>query len=213
MDRRDFFVRGAVVGLGALGIPGCASGGAAAAGGRTTATPAAHGGTGSWQDIRALFPLRPDRIHMTGFLFASHPRPVAEAIEAHRRGFDEDPVNYLEHNMGEADRIVRRAAARYLGSGPDDLALTDSTTMGLGIVYNGLVLRPGQEILTTEHDHIVTHLSLEFRAKRDNTPLRKVRLYDDPATATVDEMAARLGKASRLRHASSRSRGSTPAPA
>src|SRR5262245_10630561 len=188
MDRRDFFVRGAL-GLGALAIPACA-----AKHGHAVAAPAT-GGTATWPDVRALFSLAPDRTHMTGFLLASHPRPVAEAIERHRRAFDADPATYLEDNVGIAEPAVRSAAARYLGADVDDVALTDSTTMGLGIVYGGLVLRENQEILTTTHDHIVTYLSLEHRAARSGTPIRKVALYDDPSRASIDEIASRLAKA------------------
>jgi selenocysteine lyase/cysteine desulfurase len=189
MDRRDFFVRGAI-GLGALAIPGCAQ-----QNGRAVAAPARAGGVGSWPEVRALFPLAPDRVHMTGFLLASHPKPVADAIEAHRRGFDEDPVTYLHEHEALAEKATRAAAARYLGGEADDVAMTDSTTMGLGIVYGGLVLRDKQEILTTTHDHIVTHVALEQRAARSTTPIRKVSLYDDPSRTSADEIIGRFEKA------------------
>ena len=55
-------------------------------------------------------------------------------------------------------------------------AFVDSTTMGLALVYRGLV-QPGDEVLTTEHDHYATHESLRLAGAR----IRKVRLYDDPA--------------------------------
>ncbi|HEY5950755.1 MAG TPA: hypothetical protein VIV40_34925, partial [Kofleriaceae bacterium] len=74
MDRRDFFVRGALVGIGTLAVPGCA-----ASTTQAVAAPKRPGGTGSWAEIRELFSLARDRIHMTGFLLASHPRPVADA--------------------------------------------------------------------------------------------------------------------------------------
>ena len=33
--------------------------------------------------------------------------------------------------------------------------------MGLGLLYGGLKLSPGDEVLTSEHDHYSTHSSLE----------------------------------------------------
>lgn len=132
---------------------------------------------------------------MTGFLLASHPYPVGDEIELHRRGFDEDPATYLHENEGPAETRIRRAAESYMGAGIDEVALTDSTTMGLGVIYGGLDLKPGQEILTTEHDHIVTHLALNYRAARPQIPIKKVALYDDPAKANADEIVARLAKA------------------
>jgi isopenicillin-N epimerase len=188
MDRRDFFIGGALAGLGALSIPGCGRNGVATAG----ATP---GDTATWQQVRDLFPLTRDKIHMTGFLLASHPQPVSAAIETHRRGFDANPAEYLHDNEEKFERAAREAAAKYVGGVADDMAMTDSTTMGLGVVYGGLVLRDGQEILTTTHDHIVTHLSLDFRAARTKTKVSKVPLYANPATASVDEIAGKLAKA------------------
>src|SRR5262249_59990848 len=74
----------------------------------------------------------------------------------------------------------------------EDVAMTDSTTQGLGVVYGGLRLEPGQELLTTTHDLFVTHFALEYRAARTQNPVRKVSLYDDPSGATADEIVARL---------------------
>lgn len=116
-------------------------------------------------------------------------------MEQHRRGLDANPIEYIERNIAVLETAVRESAADYLGASSDDLAMTDSTTQGLGLVYGGLDLRPGQEILTTAHDHIVTHMALEFRAKRSGAPVRKVALYDDPAAANADEVAGRLAKA------------------
>ncbi len=187
MDRRDFFLTGALASLSTLAIPGCSRQAA------TAGEPS--GGTATWQEVRDLFALTRDKIHMTGFLLASHPRPVSAAIDAHRRAFDENPADYLHHNEAKFERAVREAAARYVAGQPDDMAMTDSTTMGLGVLYGGLLLRDGQEIVTTTHDHIVTHLSLEFRAARSKTKVTKVPLYANPATASVDEIAGKLAKA------------------
>jgi isopenicillin-N epimerase len=190
MDRRDFLVRGAA-GAGAVALTRC--GGASP--GAATAPAGAAAAAGSWEAVRDEFALARDRVHMTGFLLASHPRVVREAIERHQRAFDEDPATYFEESWGRHEREVRAAATEYLGAGVDEVAMTDSTTMGLGVVYGGLDLRPGQEILTTTHDHIVTHVSLELRGARAGVVPRKVALYDRPESASADEMASRLAKA------------------
>ena len=171
-----------------LGQAGLVAGGAALG---SVAPAAAAPDLRSWTAVRAQFALDPRRIHLTSFLLAAHPAPVRAAIEQHRRGLDRDPVAYLhahERRLGDASRS---AAARYLGARPDALALTDSTTMGLALLYRGMRLRPGEEVLTTEHDFYATHESLRLAGSR----VRRVRLYDDPATATVDEIVSRLRRA------------------
>lgn len=188
MNRRDFLVSGAV-GAGALSLASCAT---------TAARPATprHGPLGSWQAVRDEFDgLARDRVHMSGFFLVSHPRRVRDAIEAHRRGLDADPIGYVEGNARRFEVAVRAAAARYLGVGADELAMTDSTTQGLGIVYGGFELAPGHEIVSTTHDHIVTNLALDYRAARAGTKVRRVALYDAPERASVAEIVARFERA------------------
>jgi selenocysteine lyase/cysteine desulfurase len=148
-----------------------------------------------WDSVRAQFALSRDVIHMAMFYLASHPKPVADAIEGHRRALDENPVEAMHAQQGVADERQRRAAAEYIGGSAEQIALTDSTTMGLGLVFGGLVLRDGDEVLTTEHDHYSTHMSLEHRAERTGARVRKVGLYDDSASASAGEMVDRLRKA------------------
>lgn len=145
-----------------------------------------------WDDVRDQFDLTRSRIHMASFLLASHPRPVAEAIERHRAAFDEDPATHWEEHFMSAEPSVREAGGEYLDADPAHIALTDSTTMGLGLVYGGLHLEPDHEILTTPHGHYATIESLNLRAERTGATVREVALYDDPAETSVDGVVSRM---------------------
>ena len=147
-----------------------------------------------WRTVRAQFPLSPNLIHLAGFFLASHPKPVREAIERHRVGLDADPLGYwLEHEQKQ-EALVLQAAAEYLGAQPTDIALTDSTTMGLGLLYGGLRLEAGQEILTTTHDHYSTDMSLRLRAAHTGAQVRQVALYDQVQAASRDQLTEGLVK-------------------
>jgi selenocysteine lyase/cysteine desulfurase len=148
-----------------------------------------------WQAVRAQFELAPDWAHLGGFLLASHPRPVREAIEHHRRALDDNPVHYLEDH--DHTTPVLAAAAAYMGARPDEIALTDSTTMGLALLYGGLPLRAGDDVLTTAHDHYATHESLRLAAERSGATVRRVPLYDRASGATEVAMADAIAKAIR----------------
>jgi isopenicillin-N epimerase len=149
----------------------------------------------TWPHVRAQFELARGTVQLGGFLFASHPKAVRAAIERHRRGLDADPVGYLHGHEAPLEAAVLREAARYLGADPADIALTDSTTMGLGLLYNGLVLAPGDEIVTTTHDFFATHESLRLKAARSGASLRQVQLYARPETATAAEIVSSLSAA------------------
>jgi isopenicillin-N epimerase len=186
IHRRRFLSR---TSLGALAIPACRSGGA---GNVALNSAASLPEPGDWAAIRNEFLLSRDHIHLALMLLTSHPRVVREAIERHRRHLDENPVEYFESLFGRTETAIRATAASYFGGTGDDVALTDSTTMGLGVLYGGLPLAAGQEVLTTTHDHYSTHESLRLHAARSGAVVRKVPLYDTPATASADALVGRL---------------------
>jgi selenocysteine lyase/cysteine desulfurase len=150
-----------------------------------------------WGSVRAQFRLAPEVAHLSNFFIVSHPAPVREAIDRYRKSLDENPFGYLEKHMFEEEqemlwRKVTAAAAEYVGGKPEEIALTGSTTMGLALVYNGLRLHPGQEILATTHDHYSHHESIRLAADKWGALTRRVPLYDTGAAADADEIVARL---------------------
>ena len=147
-----------------------------------------------WEAVRAQFALSGEFIHMSAMLISSHPKPVRDAIEEHRRAMDANPLTYLFEN-NRRQEAARAGAGRYLGIGTPGIALTDSTTMGVGLVYNGLRLRPDQEILTTEQDYYVTHEATRLAAKRTGAKVRKISLYDRIEGITEDQIATRIARA------------------
>ena len=142
-----------------------------------------------------LFLLDPEYVNLTTFLLASHPRPVREAIERHRGGLDANAALYLRDSEIALEDAARAAAAGYLGAKPDHVALTDSTTMGLGLVYARLRLAPGDELVTTEHDFYATHEALRLREQIDGATVRRIRLYDQSESASVDEIVSAVSRA------------------
>jgi isopenicillin-N epimerase len=141
-----------------------------------------------WARVRAQFGLKSDRVDMSAMLIAAHPKAVREAIARHRDALDQTPIEYLEQNNRRLQNTARERVGRYFGAAADDVALTDSTTMGAGLVYNGLRLRPGQEVLTTDRDYYVTHESLRLASSRTGATVRRIRL-PDPAKAGAAGLA------------------------
>ncbi|TVP46171.1 MAG: aminotransferase class V-fold PLP-dependent enzyme [Gemmatimonadales bacterium] len=202
MQRRTF-VKNASLALGGGMLPlaalAPAAGAASASAGAATSTAAsATRGLATtlkaadWTQLREMFALSQEYVHLATFLLASHPKPVAEAIERHRHGFDVNPVEYYYMNAAAMDEAIAAAAAEYMGGRPDQVAMTDSTTMGLAMVASGLMLRPDDEVLHSEHDHYAMEQSFQLRAERTGARIRRVSLYDTPAEASVDQILSRL---------------------
>ncbi len=191
LSRRSFFGSTALA-AGAALLPGelLARAGAAAP------TPAT---LQDWDTVRGLFELSPDWVHASLFLLSSHPRPVREAMEKMRRALDANPADMLEESAfskPEHNLDVRAAAAvaRYIGASVEDVALTNSTTHGLAVAYHGLSLGPGDEILTTAHDHMVHVETARLVSARCGASVREVRLFEghDASAATAEGLVRTL---------------------
>jgi isopenicillin-N epimerase len=150
-----------------------------------------------WNRVRAQFALDPGDAHFASFFIASHPAPVRDAIESWRKAMDRDPFQVIEHGMfgSDADNIpmqVTASIARYLGGDASDIAITRSTTESLAIVYHGLPLKPGDEVLATVHDHYSHHESIRLATARAGASLRKISLFDEAADASTPAIIDRL---------------------
>ena len=166
---------------------------------REVVTGNAEGYT-DWSAVRAEFDLAPGWLHLSQFFLVSHPRPVRDSIERYRRLLDANPLLTVEHGLGLDQQghgenmpwKVQQAAAEYLGGQPNEVALTDSTTQGLALIYNGLSLSSGDEILTTTHEHYSHHEAIRLAIERNGATMRRIPLYDSPAESSVEQMVERL---------------------
>ena len=192
LARRELFTRtGLALAAGAI----ASSAGSTGAAAQSIAAPSsAQGSSDDWNAVRAQFALSDDFIHMSAMLISSHPRLIREAIDEHRRGMDANPVTYLHLNNHRLQETARTAAGQYLGVNGSDIALTDSTTMGVALVYNGLRLTPDHEILTTEQDFYVTHEALRLASKRTGVKVRKISLYEQINGITEGQIVDRISQ-------------------
>jgi len=184
LGRRDFLGRLAATGGALAAAPALAE----------TSMPK-PGPTMSWPEFRKLFPLRADRIHMACMVMTSHPEPVTRAIEMHRAALQADPVRTIDDKRWDLEKKVSRTAAHYLNVQSDDIALTDSTSMGTSFLYTGMQLKPGDEILTSIHDHFCTEMAIAECAARTGCTVKRIAMFDDSASANEAEMIDRVRRA------------------
>lgn len=154
--------------------------------------------TGRSFEVQHQFEVSREYIHLSSFFIASHPRPVREAIENHRRAIEDNPFLYVEKNVFEMPVKIRTVAAEYLEARVEEVALTNSTTMGLAFIYQGLPLKTGDEVLTTAHDHFVHHECIRLAASRAGASVRKIALYEDAqpiSPISEDQIVDRIVKA------------------
>ena len=161
----------------------------------------------SWEAYRGLFDLDPEVAFLDAMIISSHPEPVRRAIERHQRGLDVDPATYIDDHWHLADMAAQRLAELVgfgdpEGEGPERVALTDSTTMGLGLVYGGLDLPKDHHILLpdTSLGFTTNAVALRFYAEdadEDKDPrttwrkrVRCFTMYDQLSDVSEDALAA-----------------------
>lgn len=150
---------------------------------------------GSWNFVRDQFALDYNQIQMAQMLLASHPKPVALEIQKHREAYDANPATYWEEHFMTAEWIVAEAAAKYMNVSPEEIALTDSTTMGTSLLFNGMKLKPGDEVIQTTHDHYVTDMSIANACSKKGATIKRIDEFKDPKTVTVEEVTSNIEKA------------------
>jgi L-cysteine/cystine lyase len=108
-----------------------------------------------YTEARAQFPV----LERTAYLNAGSMGPLASVTnEAMREEGERDLCRgrsgktYIDRMLGlRAD--LRRELAALVSAGPEQIALTASTTDGCNLVIAGLDLEPGDDVVTTTHEH------------------------------------------------------------
>ena len=141
--------------------------------------------------FRAQFPVFERRAFMNAGSEGPVPRRAADAVRERVR-------HELEGGRGggpyflallELATTLRGRCAALLGCDTDEVALTGSTTDGINTVVQGLDLRPGDEIITTDEEHPGLLAPLALAQRRRGVAIRIV---------PWDELAGAVGAKTRL---------------
>nr|MBC7243702.1 aminotransferase class V-fold PLP-dependent enzyme [Chloroflexota bacterium] len=104
-------------------------------------------------NLRSIFLLRPDVIFLNHGSFGACPRPVFEAYQNWQLELERQPVEFLGRRFNELMHSARAALAAFVGVDTNDLVYVTNATTGLNIVARSLPLRPGDEVLSTDHEY------------------------------------------------------------
>jgi len=125
---------------------------------------------GFWRMVRLQFPLPPDRIYLNNGTLGPSPHVVVEAVAEHARRVA------MTYPPGVDWEALQAALGAFLDADPEGFVFPRNTTEAMSFVANGLELGPGDEVLTTDHEHIGGLCPWELVTTRRGALLRKVRL-------------------------------------
>jgi len=180
-SRREFLAGASACALLAPGL-GLAAGDGAPAAWRALAGRAGDD-PGLWTAVRGEYFIEPGLVYLNSGTYGP---TLRVACEAACRNLREMGANYnkafRENMMGEAVPRFVAHLARFLGAGPDEIALTSGTTEAMNFIANGLDLGPGDEIVTTKHEHLGGIYPWLLQARRRGATVRQIDLATPPAS-------------------------------
>jgi isopenicillin-N epimerase len=114
-----------------------------------------------WDDVRRLWLLDPAVAHCNHGSFGAVPAPVLAVQDGFRRRMATNPMRWFHREMPGLVSEARTEAARFLGADPDAVALVSNVSSGVSVLAQSLPLRPGDEVLSTNHIYGVVSLALD----------------------------------------------------
>ncbi len=132
-----------------------------------------------WELVASQFLLRKGLTYMNTGTRGPSPRSVHMAqLEAlHEVNADYFGFTKSGYNKDFLDKLRAKLAA-FVGAKPTEIAFTSNTTEGMVYGTLGVELKPGDEILFTNHDHPSGGNPIMLRAAREGLAVRIVDLAD-----------------------------------
>ena len=134
---------------------------------------------------RLLFSLDPAVAYLNHGAFGAVPIGVQRAQQRLRDEMEANPVRFFTVGLQEREAHVRAHLANFLGADPDLSALVDNATTGVALALNTLELKPGDEVVTTNHGYGAVRLAVDAWCRRTGTVHRVAKLPLSPDDDTV----------------------------
>lgn len=148
--------------------------------------------------MRDLFLLDPQVAFLNHGSFGATPRPVFAEYQRRQVELERQPVRFFSRLLWPALAEARAALAASLGAAPDDLAFVPNATYAANVVARSLLLSPGDEVLSTDHEYGACSNAWTWAVERAGAAYR--RLPVDPAApqAMADQLWAGVTPATRV---------------
>jgi len=154
-----------------------------------------------WKMVRRAFILDHHNVYMNIGTTGSMPKPVLHKYNRYNRIVAKYPWNMNEEwgtwpYMGG----LAEAIAPQFGADKEEIILTRNTTDGMCTILGGLNLKPGDEILTTHHEHVAGVSPLSVAAQRFGVIVTKVEIpvFASSSDEFVDAFANAVTSNTRL---------------
>jgi len=144
-----------------------------------------------WREVQLAFKLDRSLINLNNGFTCPTPRVALESEWRYMDMINMLPVHYQAMVARNAETIRLRMAAEF-GCDPDEIALTRGASEALQIAQNGIDLKPGDEVVTTDQDYPRMLTTWDQRMRREGI---KITRFQFPVPTTQDDLYQRFEKA------------------
>jgi len=144
-----------------------------------------------WREIQLAFKLDRSLINLNNGFTAPCPRVVLESVWRYMDMINMLPIHY-QGQIANNIQTIRRRMAMEFGCEPEELALTRGASESLQIVQNGIDLKAGDEVVTTEQDYPRMLTTWDQRMRREGIKVTRLQF---PVPTTQDDLYRRFESA------------------
>lgn len=137
-----------------------------------------------WDKLRKQFMLSDDKVFFNTGTVGVMPRRVVEAVTKHLNYMATDVADWPYKDdskerfiSGYQDLMfIRSKVGKLIGCDPKGIALTDNVTNAMSYIANGIDLKEGDEVITSNQEHPGGRCCWEVREKRDGIVLKQIEI-------------------------------------
>ncbi|MGZ5469972.1 MAG: aminotransferase class V-fold PLP-dependent enzyme [Candidatus Aminicenantales bacterium] len=135
-----------------------------------------------WREIQLAFKLDRELINLNNGFTCPMPRVSLDSVFRYMEMINMLPVHYQGMVAGNSETLRRRMANEF-GCDREEMALTRGASEALQIAQNGLDLKAGDEVITTEQDYPRMLTTWDQRMRREGIKVTRLQF---PVPATQD---------------------------
>jgi isopenicillin-N epimerase len=132
--------------------------------------------------------------------FGACPRIVLEQQQILRARLEQEPVRFFEQELEPLLNTARQELAAFVGATVDELAFVPNATTGVNTVLRSLAFRPGDELLTTNHEYNASCNALKFAAEQTEATvvIAEVPLPIESSEQIMEAILAKVSERTKL---------------
>lgn len=116
--------------------------------------------------MKSQFLLDPEITYLNHGSFGACPKPVFENYQYWQRELENEPVQFITKNAFRYLKESKEALAKFVGCDAEDFFFTPNPTFAINVIMRSLDLKPGDEILATDHEYGAMDRTWNFYAKK-----------------------------------------------